>query len=559
MTGKVEYRNVVYARIDPRQAYQAVSYRGAKSESDLKHSLTTSEHPSGILIANKEVHSIRRNMNTKALYLILIVTLLLSACSTGSPAPVATVVSPTAAGAPAEKAPGGAPPESRTPPAEAIAACTGKSEQATCEFTSPQGAETGICETVQNQLACSPQRGPANGAQPGSAVIPDGDSGAAYNIEQAISDKAQGMTIAYDALAFLTGDLGADSFFPPGKVADFWGFQYLRDNDPSQMGHAGDFLTSAATNMLNILMADQRAKLVALAQNQVSSISEYGYKRFVLIDAFRRLLEGNLPTGTTGLSEDAVKAYSAQLYRLDGEISFARAQLMGNLITSMDATQKAALDAMVGKGTLNWPKVEEPSDVQGLDRDVKVAVMTYAADMFSWYAGSVEADVYFCPERHGTYFGSFYLKDIPAMSDPSYAIPTDLTGNMGDTMLSTLTTDQTKLITSLVDIQHPSLTGIVSVREQIATELRKFKSGDAADQATVLNLMEKYGELDGEIIYNLAVNFNKVNQTLTSEQKAKLLAFRKEMLDNLMYPSGAYLYSQPVPMPEIPNTDFLFK
>jgi hypothetical protein len=23
--------------------------------------------------------------------------------------------------------------------------------------------------------------------------------------------------------------------------------------------------------------------------------------------------------------------------------------------------------------------------------------MTYAADMYSWYAGSVDADVYFCP------------------------------------------------------------------------------------------------------------------------------------------------------------------
>jgi len=41
--------------------------------------------------------------------------------------------------------------------------------------------------------------------------------------------------------------------------------------------------------------------------------------------------------------------------------------------------------------------------------------MTYASEMFSWYAGSVEADVYFCPERHATYFGSFYMKDIPAM------------------------------------------------------------------------------------------------------------------------------------------------
>ena len=27
-----------------------------------------------------------------------------------------------------------------------------------------------------------------------------------------------------------------------------------------------------------------------------------------------------------------------------------------------------------------------------------VSVMTYASEMFSWYAGSVDADTYFCPE-----------------------------------------------------------------------------------------------------------------------------------------------------------------
>ena len=69
-------------------------------------------------------------------------------------------------------------------------------------------------------------------------------------ITQTLSDEAQRNTIAFDGLAFLTGSLGADSFFPPGKVADFWGFQYLRDNDLSQMGHNPLFLTSAAFNLL---------------------------------------------------------------------------------------------------------------------------------------------------------------------------------------------------------------------------------------------------------------------------------------------------------------------
>jgi hypothetical protein len=325
------------------------------------------------------------------------------------------------------------------------------------------------------------------------------------------------------------------------------------------MGHAGDFLTSAAMNMLNTLTATQRAQLVALAKTQVQSINDYGYKRFVLMKAFDRLLSGDLPAGTSGLDEAAVKVFSGQLYQLDGQISFARAQLMGSLIQSFSTEQKASLDAMVGKGMLEWPKVDEPEDIKGLDRDVKVAVMTYAADMFSWYAGSVDADVYFCPERHGTYFGSFYLKDIPAMSNSSYAIPTNLTGDMGETMLKDLTSDQAQLVTGLVDLQKPSLTGIVETRRQIATELRKFKDGGAADSTTVQSMMDQYGQLDGEIVYNMAVNFTKLSQGLTSEQKAQILALRKQMLGDQMLPAGAYLYSQAIPMPEIPNTDFLFK
>jgi len=33
------------------------------------------------------------------------------------------------------------------------------------------------------------------------------------------------------------------------------------------------------------------------------------------------------------------------------------------------------------------------SKTQGLSPDAAVAVMTYAGDLFSWYAGSIDADV----------------------------------------------------------------------------------------------------------------------------------------------------------------------
>ncbi len=99
-------------------------------------------------------------------------------------------------------------------------------------------------------------------------------------------------------------------------------------------------------------------------------------------------MEDNFPDGTTELDLDAVMEYSAELYRLDGEISFERAQVMGGMISFLDTTQRAYLDGLAGKGMLEWPDVEEPSDLRNLDRDVKVAVMTYAGDMLSWYVGA---------------------------------------------------------------------------------------------------------------------------------------------------------------------------
>jgi hypothetical protein len=526
-------------------------------------------------------HHQGEKMKTKILYLVVLVTLLLSACSGGAAATTQTTDSsaaqstePTtvvttavtqdpASSTGSEQGKGGG-----TPPAEAIAACSGKVENDACSFTDQNGDHTGTCKSGSGQLACAPDQGSGNGGQGGQGGGNGNQQGGgnqtdangnSYNIDQAISDKAQSMTIAFDALAFLTCDLGADSFFPPGKVADFWGFQYLRDNDPSQMGHAGDFLTSAAMNMLNIMTADQRAQLVALAESQVGAINEYGYKRFVLIQAFQNYVDGNLPAGTTGLDLEAVKAYSAELYVLDGEISYERAQLYGTMLNSMDATQKATLDSMKGQGMLDWPKVDEPADLRSLDRDVKVAVMTYAGDMLSWYLGSVEADVYFCPERHGTYFGSFYLKDIKAMADPTYAIPTDMTGNLGDELLSNLDADQAQLITGLVDIQRPSLNGMVEMRRQVSIELRKFLAGETPDKATILSLMQQYGEYDGEIIYNMATNFTAVKNSLRADQKASIDAMRTNLLGDLSHPTGAYLYSEPIPMPTIPSSDFLFK
>ena len=47
---------------------------------------------------------------------------------------------------------------------------------------------------------------------------------------------------------------------PPGKVADSSGCQYMRDNDPTNLGHNTDFMTIIAFNVLHILNTEQIEK-----------------------------------------------------------------------------------------------------------------------------------------------------------------------------------------------------------------------------------------------------------------------------------------------------------
>jgi len=50
-----------------------------------------------------------------------------------------------------------------------------------------------------------------------------------------------------------------------------------------------------------------------------------------------------------------------------------------------------------------------------------------------------------------------------------------------------------------------------------------------------------------------------VKNSLTAAQQAELDALRTELLGDQAHPAGAYLYSQPIAMPAIPNSDFMFK
>jgi hypothetical protein len=313
-------------------------------------------------------------------------------------------------------------------------------------------------------------------------------TGVSMNMAQTLSDQAQNTTIAFSAMAMMTGNVGSQSFFPPGKIADYTGFQYLRDNDPDNMGHNTSFLTRVAENVMNILTQTQLAQLAVLAKSQDTDFKLYGAKRFPLMKAFRRLMESDIPSGTTGLSLSAVKAASKELYLIDGQVSYDRAMLYATVLNSLSTAQIASLEAMKGKGWSSWPDtsvdpiksaVEAKKTALGRDVDM-VAIMTYASDLFSWYAGSLEADVYFCPERHGTYFGSFFMKDAPAIGHEGYSIDEQLTATAGralsDSTYGYVDLTQATLMSSLVETQRNNLysgtTNIVNIRTQIATLLR---------------------------------------------------------------------------------------
>ena len=411
-------------------------------------------------------------------------------------------------------------------------------------------------------------------------------TGVSMNMEQTLSDGAQRTTLAFSALAMVTGNLGAQSFFPPGKVADYTGFQYLRDNDPDNMGHNTSFLTRVANNVIYILNDSQLTQLKNLAVAQQTQIDLYGYKRFPLMKAFRRLMDGDLPTGSAGLNLNAVKKASRELYLIDGQISYDRAVLYAAIINSLDSTQKAYLDAMKGKGWSSWSDItntQVDAKMKALPQGTSVAVMTYASDLFSWYAGSIEADVYFCPERHGTYFGSFYIKDALAIGHEGYSIDEQLTATAGRALSESsagyVDATQAALMSSLVAIQKSNLyagsTNIVSVRTQIATLLRTLTT--AADsngsvKAQVLALSETYGNLDGENNYNYAKVMAQVYAALTTDQKTKLAALRKSIMSgtysdgtpfDFTTKSDSYLYSSiitdaSVLAPYTGNTDYLF-
>lgn len=382
-----------------------------------------------------------------------------------------------------------------------------------------------------------------------------------YSLEQAVSDNAQLHTIAFSGLAFLTGDFGASTFIPPSKVCDYFGFQYMRDIDAAQKGHNPMFLDRVAGNVMHVLNDKQKQMFLDLAQQQATQLETLAKMRLPLIKAFCMQRDNQIPAGSDGLNKEAVIQYVGNIFAYDAELSLRRAEVMAQVFLSLTPEQKAYFAKMKFGDFSTWPALDERDEInkqgRGKSQLFNVAYMTYASEFFSWTAGSVEADTYFCPERHGTYFGGFYMKDMPAMGKRDFDISTSVTGDSGKAFLDdVLNPEQRAIITGIADKQRELLKETITVRRSISQELRKFLEGKTPDKAKVLGLGRRYGELDGEMSWYYATAFAKVNRTLTKEQRASLMKLRN--LDG--YKSASYyIYSSPAQdQPVLNNVEAFF-
>jgi len=234
---------------------------------------------------------------------------------------------------------------------------------------------------------------------------------------------------------------------------------------------------------------------------------------------------------------------------------------MAQVARSLTDEQKAYFGKMKFGDFNTWPEMDERDALKSNGRAksqlFNVAFMTYLSEFYSWTAGNLEADTYFCPERHGTYFGGFYMKDMPAMGKRDFDISTSRTGDSGrDFLEQALNPTQRAVITGVLAKQKKAIMETITVRRAISTELRKYLAGQEPDKTKVLALGKHYGELDGEMSWLYTMAFAKVNSTLTDDQHVALMKLRN--LDG--YKSAeTYIYSRPTSNVEVANTDFLFQ
>eukprot|EP01084_Bolivina_argentea_P203780 347980_1 len=378
------------------------------------------------------------------------------------------------------------------------------------------------------------------------SIICNSQGQAVYDLQKTLSNGAQQSTLAFDCLSFLTGNTCADSFLPPGKVADYFGFQYLRDNTANGQGHNTNFLTFAAYNLLNILN-DKQIEIIRNASiKDIYLVDQYALNRYPLLIAFREQLD-NVNIGYI-LNQTAVAEYSKKLYLLDANITITRAHLFSLIIKSLNETQIIRLNDMVSGGFAAWSPIFESLkfDKRGLTNDIFVLVMTYCSEMFGWYAGNITSDTYFAPERQVNYFGSFFAKDAPAVGTNNYTIDEEITADKGKYLLDNILNGyQRSILTDLVDKQWNDLNGIAILRRNISNLLRLYLEDNYndiydIDVDKVFELSGIYGKHDGNISYYYTMAFENVLNSLNNTQINKLKSNKYVFLCDVHSVDGKY-------------------
>ncbi len=143
---------------------------------------------------------------------------------------------------------------------------------------------------------------------------------------QAVSDRAQLSTIAFSGLAFLAGDFGGANFMPPGKVCDFFGFQYMRDIDAAEKWRNPMFLSRMAANVMHILNEGQRKLLSEMIEVRTAISTE-----------LRKFLAGRQA------DKQKVLALGRRYGELDGEVSWMYASAFARVNRTLTAEQRATM------------------------------------------------------------------------------------------------------------------------------------------------------------------------------------------------------------------------
>ncbi len=453
--------------------------------------------------------------------------------------------------------------EGRVPPQESLDACKSKNKGTSCSFVSPRGDESGTCvSTPDNRyFACRPDKGKAQGTNSGSGPQSSQrrrNPRQKYSIEQATSDNAQQRTIEFAALSFMSSGLCEMSFLPPGKHASYFGFQNMRDVIGGAAGHSQNFVPQAANTLLYILSDQQKSVLINLAKQQQAKIESFALARFPLLATFDRYANGELPKGKTQLNRKEIVRHSGDLYAIDGELSYERAVGFGKIVRSLTQNQKAYLNRFKSQPFQSWPKRRDQINKRQYEHSTHVAIMTYASELLSWYIGDVKKDTYFTPERTAAYFGAYWTKAAPmkAVKRDNYQISTKLTADSGAKFSQFLTTQQKRRITDLVSTQKSFLRKMVTVRGQIANEIRKIFYEEKADLARIVRLSRTFGELDGEIAYLYATAFTNVKKGLSSTQLKKAVQLRNISQYTC---KEAFIYAEPSPVPNFGDITGFFQ